>query len=245
METNNNVLRLKDFDLKNAAEKRTCNEIIFRRVASKYNSITRILSFYRDTAWKRRLAGRLPAVQGAVCLDLACGTGDISFLLARKYSEGRIMAVDMSAEMLSRAAALNKYENIRFKQADMCRTGFAPGTFDVVTGGYALRNAPDLGAVLKHVYMLLKPGGSALFLDFAKSGYRSIRLLQLFLLRIWGGFWGLVLHGNPDLYAYIAESLALFPDISGLSRMLTVYGFKKVKIKLLFWGMMSLVVCRK
>jgi ubiquinone/menaquinone biosynthesis methyltransferase len=245
MKKNKPVIKLKDYNLADARQKKACNEIIFRQVAPTYNRITRILSFNRDKAWKARLARRLPPLREAECLDLACGTGDISFLLARRYGEGRVTAMDLSAEMLRRARAANTYENIHFIQADMCGPGLPPGRFDVITGGYALRNAPDLHKVLSRIHTLLKPGGSAFFLEFARSGNMSVSLAQLFLLRLWGGLWGLLLHGNPDIYGYIAQSLKTFPHKAGLRRLLREHGFCRVRIITLFLGMMSLILLKK
>jgi demethylmenaquinone methyltransferase/2-methoxy-6-polyprenyl-1,4-benzoquinol methylase len=245
MKKNKPIVRLKDYDLTDAREKKACNQAIFREVAPKYNRITRILSFNRDKAWKAMLARRLPVLRGAECLDLACGTGDISFLLARRYADGRVTALDLSAEMLGRARAANTFKNIRFVLADMCGNGLEAGAFDVITGGYALRNAPDLDRVLHRVYTLLKPGGSAFFLEFARSGHRYVSLAQLTLLRLWGGLWGRLLHGNPDIYGYIAGSLKVFPHKQRLRYLLTAHGFERIKIISLFLGMMSLIMCKK
>jgi ubiquinone/menaquinone biosynthesis C-methylase UbiE len=41
---------------------------------------------------------------------------------------------------------------------------------DIVTGGYALRNAPDLGTAIDEISRVLKPCGVAAFLDFSKLG---------------------------------------------------------------------------
>jgi ubiquinone/menaquinone biosynthesis C-methylase UbiE len=113
---------------------------------------------------------------------------------------------------------------------------------DLVTGGYALRNAPSLRAALEEVLRMLKPGGTAAFLDFAKSPRRR---LQLLLLRLWTGIWGYLLHGNPEVYTYIADSLAIFPDWVRFEALLAELGFRGIRTRLRFAGLIGLTFCRR
>jgi len=116
---------------------------------------------------------------------------------------------------------------------------------DIVTGGYALRNAADLAAALREVRRILKPGGAAAFLDFSKPPDGLRQRLQLGLLRFWGGFWGVMLHGEADVYAYIAESLRCFPDRIELGEMLEKEGLSTVSLRLFIAGMIECRVTRK
>jgi demethylmenaquinone methyltransferase/2-methoxy-6-polyprenyl-1,4-benzoquinol methylase len=97
---------------------------------------------------------------------------------------------------------------------------------DIITGGYALRNAPDLDKLLTSVWHKLKPGGTASFLDFSKSDNPFIQVCQLWILKIWTGLFGLILHGNPVIYSYIASSLSAFPTQKQLQAKLEHMGFK-------------------
>ncbi len=94
------VLKIGD-SLENAETKKHYAERNFSEVAPRYDFITRVLSFRRDAAWKRTLISLLPAYDSPVCIDLACGTGDIAFLLAGKYPRGRIDGVDITESMLA------------------------------------------------------------------------------------------------------------------------------------------------
>jgi ubiquinone/menaquinone biosynthesis C-methylase UbiE len=128
--------------------KRSYNIQLFTQLAPKYNFITKVLSLWRDTAWKDNLVRTLPDCENPNCLDFACGTGDLTFRLAQKYPKGKILAIDLTELMIELAQSLNKYENITFELKDMCDTKLPDNTFDIVTGGYALRNAPDLESTL-------------------------------------------------------------------------------------------------
>ncbi len=220
--------------------KRRYNEGLFTRVATEYDLATRAMSLGRDQAWKRRLVGLLPDRTAPVCVDLACGTGDLTAELARRYPDGQVVGVDLTPAMIEVARARCPQPGVRFVCGDMCRTGLADGSVDIVTGSYALRNAPVLEDALREVRRVLRPGGWAAFLDFAKPPARWRQSLQFPLLKAWGGFWGLVIHGGPE-HAYIAESLRQFPDRVALRRMFERHGFRLAAARNCFGGMLEIL----
>ena len=178
-------------------------------------------------------------------LDLACGTGDISLLLARRFPALRIEGLDLSPAMLARARRRRGAGGIRFRLGDLGGLPYPAESFRLVTGGYALRNAPDLKQCLKEVFRVLDSGGKAAFLDFNRSPVPWLGRLQVRLLAAWGGLWGLLLHGNPEVYSYIAETLALFPDRVRFEALLEELGFRRVRSRLPPGGFVSLTFAAK
>ncbi len=221
------------------------NEELFTEIAPKYDFITRALSFGADDAWKDELVDKLPGINRPRCLDLACGTGDITFRLANKYPAGFVVGLDLTKDMLARAQFRNLYSNIWFVANDMCRTGFDDNSFDIVTGGYALRNAPDIKKALTEIWRVMKFGGTGAFLDFSKPANAAFAKLENALLKIWGSFWGLVLHGNAEVYTYIAESLKQFPDCEKLKQYLKETGFGNIRSKKHFYGIIEIIIFEK
>jgi demethylmenaquinone methyltransferase/2-methoxy-6-polyprenyl-1,4-benzoquinol methylase len=201
------------------------NRSLFRRVAGEYDIATRLMSLGRDGAWKRSLVGMLPDADAPRCVDLACGTGDISALLADRYPAGEIVGVDLSPEMLNVARERVARRGVWFEEGDMCRLDLPDGWADIVTGSYALRNAPVLAEVLAEVRRVLRPGGFAAFLDFRKSANPRLAAFQMWLLRNWCGLCGIVVHGAPE-HSYIAESLRQFPDSQRLGEVVREAGFE-------------------
>jgi len=238
-------LKLQKLNFDDSDKKKEFNYHLFSEVASKYNFLTKVLSFGRDGAWKKLLIKRLPSIENAKCLDIASGTGDITFLLAKKYPNGIITGIDLNEEMIDRAKKLNKYNNVGFMSADMCNTGLKDSYYNIITGGYALRNAPDLNVALLEIKRLLKNGGYAVFLDFSKSANKIIQKISLFFLKFWGSVWGIILHGNPDVYGYIADSLNKFPDRIKIKLILKECGFNDIKSKKLFFGFLELISFKK
>jgi demethylmenaquinone methyltransferase/2-methoxy-6-polyprenyl-1,4-benzoquinol methylase len=221
------------------------NEQMFGEISGKYDFITRALSLGRDTAWKKELIRHLPEIQSPSCLDLASGTGDITFRLAEKYPSGKVIGLDLTKPMLEKARKTNKYSNVEFQHGNMCKTDFPDNSFDIITGGYAIRNAPVLQKALTEIARIIKPGGTAAFLDFSKGPNKLFQKSEIFLLKLWGGFWGLILHRNIEIYTYIAESLKQFPDREQLKGLLRKDGFEIIFSKKHYAGLAETIICKK
>ena len=225
--------------------KRRFNQELFGEVAPRYNFITRALSLGRDPAWKRRLVEQLPEKGVLSCLDLACGTGDLTLLLRARYREARVTGLDLSPAMIDLARTRRGADAIEFVVGDMSATSWPDDSADVITGGYALRNAPSLERALYEIHRVLRPGGVAAFLEFSKPAHRVGQWISYALLKLWGGFWGLVVHGNPEVYVHIAESLRLHPDRKALAALLEKQGFRVKERRLHFAGLVEALVVEK
>ncbi|MHC4131759.1 MAG: ubiquinone/menaquinone biosynthesis methyltransferase [Planctomycetota bacterium] len=221
------------------------NEHMFGEIAGKYDFITRALSFGRDSVWKNELIKHLPEIENPTCLDLASGTGDITFRLAEKYPSGSIIGLDLAEPMIEKARKINKYSNVEFQPGNMCKTNFPDNSFDIITGGYALRNAPVLQTALAEIARIIKPGGTAAFLDFSKVPNKLFQKFEIFLLKFWGGFWGLLLYRNIEVYTYIAESLKQFPDTEQLKELMRKSGFEVIFSKKHYGGLAETIICKK
>lgn len=234
-----------DGALREPAGKRDYNRRLFTVVAPRYDRITRLLSFGRDAAWKRELVRRLPPGGAARCLDVACGTGDLALLLRERYPGAAVTGLDLTESMLALARRRAEGRNIEYLEGDMGRLPVGDGSVDILTGGYALRNAPDLPAFLREVVRALRPGGTAAFLDFSRPASPARAALHLAALRAWGGAWGLLFHGNPHVYGYLADSLRLFPSRTDLREVFREAGLEIREGATRFLGMVELLVARK
>jgi ubiquinone/menaquinone biosynthesis methyltransferase len=224
--------------------RRAYTQSIFSVVAPVYPLITRLLSFGRDHSWKQTLVQALPDLKTGVALDIACGTGDIAIACKKRFPAATVIGADNSRQMLSgfsRAARGSVPATLQ----DMLRLAIRTASVDLVTGGYALRNAPDCAAAVTEISRIIRPGGVAAFLDFSRDPRAPVALLHRIALLFWGGFWGLLLHGNPRIYGYIAESLSRFPSRPGLRRLFEAYGFSQTGSWRRMFGMVEIVVFKK
>jgi ubiquinone/menaquinone biosynthesis methyltransferase len=238
------TLKIGDY-LNTAANKKYLNEEMFSVIAPQYDFITRLFSFWQDADWKRNLIASLPPATAPHCLDLACGTGDLCFLLACKYQKGDIIGLDLTEEMLVLARGANRYPNVRFVKGDMGQLDAVAESIDIITGGYALRNAPDLKQAIAEIHRVLKPGGTAAFLDFSKPTNGLAQKVEYYILKGWTGLWGWVLQRNHEVYSYIAESLRAFPDRAVMQQIFIQQGFSIITSKLHFLGITETLIVQK
>lgn len=232
-------------DLGDPAAKRALNERLFTVIADEYPWMTAVLSLGRDAAWKRRLVRALPDLPRPVCVDLACGAGDLTRRLATRFTEGVVTGQDLTPAMLDVAKQRTREPNVQYQRRDIADTGFAAGSVDIVTGGYALRNAPVLEDAIAEISRILRPGGCAAFLDFVRWPGRLSGWAELAVLRLWGSFWGLLLHGNADVYGYISASLRRFPIPQQLGRQFQAHGLSVVRTIRCFFGVTAIIIARK
>lgn len=229
----------------NPEYKKSYNQELFTEVAPLYDRITKVLSLCHDAGWKRKLIALLPSREYSQCLDIACGTGDIAFALAQSFPKANVIGLDLTPDMITYAQSKNRHAHVTFMLGDMCQLSQPDASIDLVTGGYALRNAPDLKTVLIQIHRVLKPGGIAAFLDFSKPASKPLQKAEYHLLKMWGGLWGLVFHKNPSVYGYIADSLARYPDREQLHALLRSSGFDMLTSQRLFGGITEIIICSK
>jgi demethylmenaquinone methyltransferase/2-methoxy-6-polyprenyl-1,4-benzoquinol methylase len=201
---------------------------LFETIASRYDFFTVFMSYGMDRRWKRTLVEMLKLGGNETALDIACGTGDITFMVARRLTTGHAVGLDITQAMLviaERKRRESNDTNVSFHRGDILRMPFPDHSFDCVSAGYALRNVPDIGAALEEIKRVLKPGGRVVSLDFGHPRSRAYRWLYLRYLTLVGSTVGWILHRDADTYRYIPESLKLYPGQRGLCEMMERAGF--------------------
>lgn len=112
----------------------------------------------------------LPIEPGQTILDMACGDGVYSPMLAERVGKGgRIVAVDLKSEYLEIArkeAAKSPVSSIiEFVEAPIDGLPFEDGTFDLVWCAQSLYSLPEPVSALKHMLRVTKPGGIVAVLE--------------------------------------------------------------------------------
>jgi demethylmenaquinone methyltransferase/2-methoxy-6-polyprenyl-1,4-benzoquinol methylase len=216
---------------------------LFATIAPRYDLITRVLSFGRDSRWKIRLIELADVRPGTRMLDLACGTGDIAFEGARRGAS--TVGLDITAGMIDLARAKPGAERLSWLLGDMAALPVASGSFDLVTTGYGLRNTSDLPAALADIHRVLRPGGRLCSLDFDRPDRAAVRGVYLTFLTIFGSTLGFVLHGDPDTYRYIPASIRRYPGARGVCDLMRTAGFRDVRHLRVLGGLMAIHLARK
>jgi demethylmenaquinone methyltransferase/2-methoxy-6-polyprenyl-1,4-benzoquinol methylase len=223
---------------------------LFATIADRYDFITVLLSYGLDRRWKRRLIAEAGVRRGETVLDLACGTGDIAFEAAARGAS--VFGLDITPRMivLAREKVL-RIESAgvspapRFLVGDMCALPFPDQSVDVVTTGYGLRNVPVIEEATDEIARVLKPGGRLASLDFNRPESRVVRVVYLAYLSVVGAALGWILHGDPDTYRYIPESIRRYPGAAGVAAILRAKGFQSVQIRRVLGGLMAVHTATK
>ena len=210
---------------------------MFDTIAPRYELVNRVMTFGLDRGWRRRTVAALALPPGALVLELACGTGDLSRLGAR--CAYRMVGADLSAGMLAandRAAPV--------VQADGYRLPFAAGTFDGLLCGYALRNFSDLPGTLAEAARVVRPGGRLAVLEVDAPSSRLMRAgYDVWFTRAVPVLGGLL--SDRDAYAYLPRSVDYLPPAAALRRLLLHAGISGVGIRPLAGGLSQLLVATR
>jgi demethylmenaquinone methyltransferase/2-methoxy-6-polyprenyl-1,4-benzoquinol methylase len=220
------------------ARKRAYVAKLFATIADRYDLITRLLSYGRDQAWKRRLIALAAIAPGDRVLDLACGTGDLT--CAASGLGARVTGLDLAPRMLDLARKRLAAAHVSFVTGDMTELPFRLASVDIVTTGYGLRNVPVLEESIDEIARVLRPGGRFLSLDFNRPASRFLRALYLCYLTVVGSSVGFVLHGDADTYRYIPASLARYPGADAVVALLHARGFSDARWIPVLGGLMAI-----
>jgi malonyl-ACP O-methyltransferase BioC len=133
----------------------------FSRAAESYDSYAKV-----QIEVARRLAGKLPQEHNKpdikTILEIGCGTGNYTSLLAARFPGAKIIALDFSPEMLAKALSKLQGKDIDFVCAEGERfLQEAPAeTFDLVTSNGSLQWFADIDNALHNMARILKTGGA-------------------------------------------------------------------------------------
>lgn len=213
---------------------------LFSRVADKYDLMNNVISLSTQRHWRKKLLGHLRIKPGMSCLDLCCGTGDLTVALARQVGlSGQVVGLDFNSRMLNLAKqkvqqfGLSKEVNL--VQADAMSLPFSANSFDIVTIGFGLRNVPDAGRVLAEIIRVLKPGGQFGCLEMSqptnplvKIGWQAYFKFFPYLAKLWGA--------NTTDYRYLKDTAESFVSAQTLLTMMEQGGFHQCTYQKLNWG---------
>jgi len=222
---------------------------IFNNIAPVYDNLNDWLSLGQHRIWKLMTVKWSFASPGDTGLDLCCGSGDITQLLARQVGKnGQVFGVDFSSALLTIAQqrSQNHYPPlpITWVEADVLQLPFADNRFDCATMGYGLRNVTDIPQCLRELYRVLKPGAKAAILDFHHPSNPLIQAIQQWYLQ------NMVVttaerFGLTEEYAYISPSLEKFPNGRGQVNLARQVGFTAATHYQIASGMMGVLQITK
>ena len=207
---------------------------VFHSVAAKYDLMNDLMSGGVHRLWKRFTIEVSAVRRGHKVLDIAGGTGDLSYQFAKRVgAEGQVVLADINASMLNvgRDRLLDRgvAGNIQFAQADAQYLPFPDNTFDCITIAFGLRNVTDKDLALRSMLRVLKPGGRLLVLEFSKPQNALLeKLYDTYSFKVLP-MMGKLITNDADSYRYLAESIRMHPDQDTLKAMMQDAAFENVE----------------
>ncbi len=223
--------------------KKTLVRAVFDSVATRYDLMNDLMSLGIHRAWKRAFIAALAPRPDRTLLDLAGGTGDITFGWLAGGGGPAILS-DINAAMLAvgrdRALARGFARGLSFLVADGERLPLPDRSVDTVTISFGLRNCTDKPAVLREARRVLKPGGRFHCLEFSRVQVAALApLYDAWSFRVLPRLGRAVAH-DAESYQYLAESIRTFPDQETLAGMMGEAGLAQVRVRNLTGGIAAI-----
>lgn len=224
---------------------------MFGRIARRYDLANRLLSGGMDVWWRRKLVQAVEQGRPRDIVDLATGSGDVAFALARQLPPStQIIGMDFCQPMLDEAeqkklaAGAGFYANVTFRQGDGLALPLADGCCDALTISFGLRNLADRQRGLSEMRRVLRPGGRLLVLEFTQPQAWFRPFYYFYLRKILPWVAGAVT-GDRAAYVYLNETIEQFPNQAELSGEIRQAGFAQVESRGMTFGIVALHVAVK
>lgn len=221
---------------------------VFAKVASRYDQMNDLMSGGLHRLWKDDFIAMLNPPKSArafKALDVAGGTGDIAFRIARAGGAGtRVTIADISPEMVGEGARRAKSEGLAgrvgFSVGNAEALPFADCSFDSYTIAFGIRNVTHLDQALSEAYRVLKPGGRFLCLEFSTVDVPGLKAVyDAYSFTVIPAV-GKAVTGDGQPYRYLVESIALFPQAPAFEAMITQAGFHRASHRMLTGGIVAI-----
>jgi demethylmenaquinone methyltransferase/2-methoxy-6-polyprenyl-1,4-benzoquinol methylase len=229
------------------ADKQDLVDDVFHRVARRYDLMNDLMSGGLHRLWKDILVAKVrpAATRPFAHLDVAGGTGDVGFRVARAGGlRTTVTVLDINADMLAVGQGRAKREDltsrIDFVQANAEQVPFADRTFDAYTVAFGIRNMPHIDHALSEAQRVLKIGGRFLCLEFSKVDVPALDwLYDRFSFSVIPLI-GRIVAGDRQPYQYLIESIERFPQPHALAASIEQAGFQRVRFTRLAGGIVAI-----
>jgi demethylmenaquinone methyltransferase/2-methoxy-6-polyprenyl-1,4-benzoquinol methylase len=207
---------------------------IFSSITKEYDFLNHLLSLRRDIVWRRTAVRRMNFFKTRRFLDVATGTADLAIEAALRFPDIRIVGLDLAQEMLNagqvKIEKKHLTEQITLMQGDALQLPFPDDSFDVVAIAFGIRNIPDRIGALREMKRVIHPGGQIMVLEMSLPEKGSLlRPVYELLLKSVLPIVARPFSNNAQAYAYLADSISLFPPPSEFAEMMQNAGFKSIE----------------
>ena len=214
---------------------------VFSSVARRYDVMNDLMSGGMHRLWKDRFVNRVKPRPGERILDMAGGTGDVAFRMARR---GALVTVsDINADMLEvgrQRAEAKSLTGLTWQVENAEALNFADASFDAYTIVFGIRNVTDIPAALREAHRVLQRGGRFYCMEFSSSDWPGFSTLydawaSTMIPRI-----GKAVADDEDSYRYLVESIRRFPRPNAFKAMVADAGFVRASAEPMLGGLVTI-----
>lgn len=214
---------------------------VFSSVARRYDVMNDLMSGGLHRLWKDRFVNRVKPRRSETILDMAGGTGDVAFRMARRGAE--VTVADINPDMLEvgrERAAARGLPGLSWHVENAEALSFGDGTFDAYTIVFGIRNVTDILAALREAYRVLKRGGRFYCMEFSSSEWPGFSeaydaWASNVIPRI-----GKAVANDEESYRYLVESIRRFPRPREFRAMVGETGFVRAAAEPMLGGLVTI-----
>lgn len=226
------------------AEKAGKVQGVFTNVASKYDVMNDVMSAGIHRVWKDAMMDWLAPRPDQRLLDVAGGTGDISFRFLKRAGRAHATVLDLTESMLvegrKRAEAEDMAHSLNWLVGDAMALPFDDNSFDVYTISFGIRNVTRPQQALNEAYRVLRPGGRLMVLEFSQIPNEGMQwLYDRYSFNLIPAM-GQLIADDRASYQYLVESIRKFPDQETFLSMVKQAGFENARYRNLSLGIAAL-----
>src|SRR5947209_11819164 len=214
---------------------------VFSSVARRYDLMNDLMSGGMHRLWKDRFVSRVKPRAGEEILDMAGGTGDVAFRMARRGAH--VTVADINPDMLEvgkQRAKGRGLTGLSSKVENAEALSFAHATFDAYTIVFGIRNVTDIPAALREAYRVLRRGGRFYCMEFSSSEWPGFaNLYDVFASNVIPRV-GKVVARDEESYRYLVESIRRFPKPAAFKAMVANAGFVRPNAEPILGGLVSI-----
>ena len=214
---------------------------VFSSVARRYDLMNDLMSGGLHRLWKDRFVARVKPRPGEQILDMAGGTGDVAFRMAKR---GALVTVaDINADMLEvgkERAERRGFTGLAWKVENAEKLSFADASFDAYTIVFGIRNVTDIPGALREAHRVLKRGGRFYCMEFSSSDWPGFsRLYDSWADKVIPRV-GKAVADDEESYRYLVESIRRFPRPPVFKKMVADAGFVRPAAEPMLGGLVTI-----
>jgi demethylmenaquinone methyltransferase / 2-methoxy-6-polyprenyl-1,4-benzoquinol methylase len=217
---------------------------VFSSVAKKYDIMNDAMSGGLHRVWKDRFVRAVKPQPHEQILDMAGGTGDIAFRMARRGAN--ITVSDINQDMLNvgmeRAPKKlgDKAQSLTWSRQNAEELTFEGRSFDAYTIAFGIRNVTRIDKALAEAHRVLRYGGRFYCLEFSTTTWPGFKEVYDAYSHKLVPQIGQMIAGDEASYRYLIESIRRFPPMPEFERMIRAAGFTQTRVEPIMGGLVAI-----